>query len=163
MERILKLRFTTNSEAESARFGEALGRNIQSGYCISLVGALGAGKTVLAGAICRGLGVEEEVLSPTFVLYEEFQGRLPVVHIDLYRLEHESEIDELGVFDTLGSGKLILAEWGDRSPMLLSESDVVIRLSSPSGAGAGSRDTGRIVDVSATVQAGLIFEGAKKW
>jgi tRNA threonylcarbamoyladenosine biosynthesis protein TsaE len=163
MERIFKLRFTTNSEAESARFGEALGRNIQSGYCISLVGALGTGKTVLAGAICRGMGVQEEVLSPTFVLYEEFQGRLPVVHIDLYRLEHESEIEELGVFDTLGSGKLILAEWGDRSPALLIESDIVIRLSSPLGAGADPRGTGRILEVSATAQAAPVFEGARKW
>jgi tRNA threonylcarbamoyladenosine biosynthesis protein TsaE len=61
-------------------------------------------------------------------LYEEFAGRLSVVHVDLYRLEHESEIEELGVFDLFGGDKVILAEWGDRSETLFAESDVVLRI-----------------------------------
>ncbi len=70
----------------------------------------------------------EEIVSPTFVLYEEFSGRLRVVHVDLYRLEHEREIEELGVFDKLGADCVILAEWGDRSGYLLDSSGIVIRL-----------------------------------
>lgn len=126
------------------------------GACVSLVGPLGAGKTVLAGGICRGLGVVDEVLSPTFILYEEFSGRLPVIHVDLYRLEHESEIAELGVFDAIGGGKVILVEWGDRSERLFRESDVVISLdyTSPSG---------RRIEVSTTDEAATFFEDAEQW
>lgn len=118
----------TASADETARYGETVGSRIVEGLCVSLVGPLGSGKTVLAGGVCRGLGIDEQVLSPTFMLFEEFMGRLPVVHVDLYRLEHESEIAELGVFDVIGSDKVILAEWGDRSSVLLAESDAVISL-----------------------------------
>ena len=120
--------FLSGSERETDSLGESLGRRIDSGACIAVVGALGAGKTVFVRGICRGMGVTEEILSPTFVLYEEFSGRLPVVHIDLYRLEHEQEIEELGVFDKLGTDCVILAEWGDRSRYLLDSSGVVIGL-----------------------------------
>jgi len=146
MERTQKFAWETNSAVDTSRLGESFGRVLDRGGCVSLVGRLGAGKTVLAGGICCGLGVGEDVLSPTFVLYEEFAGRLPVVHVDLYRLEHESEIDELGVFDLLGGGKLILAEWGDRSETLFARSDVVIELAQTEGAGG----TGRRIEVSCT-------------
>lgn len=123
---------------------------------MSLVGPLGAGKTVLAGGICRGLGVAEDVLSPTFVLYEELDGRVPVVHIDLYRLEHESEIEELGVFDLIGGGKVMVVEWGDRSETLFAESDVVIKMDYAS-------PTGRRIEVSCSRDAAVIFEGMERW
>jgi tRNA threonylcarbamoyladenosine biosynthesis protein TsaE len=117
---------TTRSEIETERMGMFFGHRIGEGLCISLVGALGSGKSVFARGICRGLGIEEDVLSPTFILYEEYEGRLTVIHLDLYRLEHERDIEELGVFDRLGDGSVILVEWGDRSPRILDESDVVI-------------------------------------
>ena len=96
--------------------------------CVTLIGPLGAGKTILVAGVCRGLGVTGEVLSPTFVLYEQFNGRLPVAHVDLYRLDHESEIEELGVFESLGGAMVILAEWGDRSETLSAEADAAIEL-----------------------------------
>ena len=161
MERSTTLKFNTRSAGETARFGDALGAAIQTGVCISLVGTLGAGKTTLAGAICRGLGVTETVLSPTFILFEEFEGRLPVVHIDLYRLEYESEIEELGVFDTIGSGRVILAEWGDRSELLLGLSDIVVEMSSPSP--EPETESERQLDIRCTAQAADIFAGAEKW
>jgi tRNA threonylcarbamoyladenosine biosynthesis protein TsaE len=153
MERTTKYAWETASAGGTARIGESIGRRLRSGLCVSVVGALGAGKTVLVGGICRGLGVEEEVLSPTFVLYEEFDGRLPVVHIDLYRLEHESEIDELGVFDLLGGHKVILAEWGDRSETLLARSDAVIELAHSPGLGG----TGRRIEVTCSAAAAGAF------
>jgi len=161
MERTTTLKFKTRSVDESTRFGEAFGAAIPYGVCISLVGTLGAGKTTLAGAICRGLGVTETVLSPTFILFEEFEGRLPVVHIDLYRLEYESEIEELGIFDTIGSGRVILAEWGDRSDLLLGLSEIVVEMSSPSS--NPERVTERQLDIRCTAQAADIFKGAEQW
>jgi tRNA threonylcarbamoyladenosine biosynthesis protein TsaE len=126
--RVIACTVHTASEAETARFGAELGECIEHGTCISLVGPLGAGKTVLVGGLCRGLGIEESVVSPTFILLETFQGRLPVVHVDLYRLEHERELEELGVFDYVRDGAVLLAEWGDRSPRLHGMADVEIRI-----------------------------------
>lgn len=123
-----RFEFTTRSARETRSRAESIGRRIGAGACISLVGALGAGKTVFAGGLLRGLGVDEDVLSPTFVLYEEFDGRLPVVHVDLYRLEHEQEIEELGLFDLVGTDRVLVVEWGDRSESLFDSSDIVVRM-----------------------------------
>jgi tRNA threonylcarbamoyladenosine biosynthesis protein TsaE len=154
MERTKTYVWNTASVAESQRLGEAIGGRIPRGLCVSLIGPLGAGKTVVVAALCRGLGVTEEVLSPTFVLYEEFSGRLPVAHVDLYRLEHESEIEELGVFDRLGGQVVILAEWGDRSETLSSRADAVIKLIPTS-------ESKRRIEVSCTPQAAPLFEGVE--
>lgn len=126
--RVIACTVHTASEAETARFGAELGECISNSACVTLVGPLGAGKTVLVRGLCRGLGIEEIVVSPTFILLETFQGRLPVVHVDLYRLEHERELEELGVFDYLRGGTVLLAEWGDRSPRLHALADVEIRI-----------------------------------
>ena len=126
--RVIACTVHTASESETASFGAELGECIEHGTCISLVGPLGAGKTVIVGGLCRGLGIEESVVSPTFILLETFQGRLPVVHVDLYRLEHERELEELGVFDYVRDGAVLLAEWGDRSPRLHGMADVEIRI-----------------------------------
>jgi len=120
--------FVTKTEAATEQLGISMGLGVSEGMCVSLVGSLGSGKSVLVRGICRGLAVGEDVLSPTFILFEEYRGRLPVVHLDLYRLEHESEIEELGVFDRLGNDTVILVEWGDRSSRILEVSDVLIRL-----------------------------------
>jgi tRNA threonylcarbamoyladenosine biosynthesis protein TsaE len=120
--------FVTTSEAATEQLGVSMGVRISEGMCVSLAGSLGSGKSVLVRGICKGLAVCEDVLSPTFILFEEYRGRLPVVHLDLYRLEHESEIEELGVFDRLGDGTVILVEWGGRSSRILEVSDVLIHL-----------------------------------
>jgi tRNA threonylcarbamoyladenosine biosynthesis protein TsaE len=120
--------FATRSEIATIELGATIGERTIEGMCVSLVGSLGSGKSVLVRGICRGLGVEEDVLSPTFVLFEEYRGRLPVVHLDLYRLEHERDIEDLGVFDRLGDGSVILVEWGDRSSRITDRSDVLIDL-----------------------------------
>jgi tRNA threonylcarbamoyladenosine biosynthesis protein TsaE len=131
--RVIACTVHTASEADTARFGMELAECIEHGACVSLVGPLGAGKTVLVGGLCRGLGIHESVVSPTFILLETFQGRLPVVHVDLYRLEHERELEELGVFDYLANGAVLLAEWGDRSPRLNEMAEVEIRIEGAGG------------------------------
>ena len=154
MNRTTTFSFETASAEETLRFGEVLGGRIEVGMFVSLVGPLGVGKTVLAEGICKGLGVYEQVISPTFMLCEEFAGRLPVVHVDLYRLGHESEIAELGVFDMIGSGKVVLAEWGNRSDLLLTHSDAVISLRYVSG-------DQRRIDVACTPETVGVFPGAE--
>lgn len=98
--------------------GERLGRALFPGAVVGLVGTLGAGKTLLVRAIARGLGVADEraVTSPTFVLIQEYDGRLPVYHFDTYRLTTERAFADLGVQEYLDGDGVCLIEWADRVP-----------------------------------------------
>ncbi|MGC4090334.1 MAG: tRNA (adenosine(37)-N6)-threonylcarbamoyltransferase complex ATPase subunit type 1 TsaE [Polyangiaceae bacterium] len=79
-----------------------------------LSGALGAGKTFFARALCSELGIDERrVTSPTFSLVHEFSGRLPLAHADLYRLNGEAELEPLGLLDMRDDGKVLVVEWGE--------------------------------------------------
>ncbi len=118
----------TRDALETERFGSALGARIRHGTLICLTGPLGAGKTVLVNGLCGGLGVEDRVTSPTFILMESIVGRLPILHIDLYRLEHEREVEDIGVFDMIDDRNVVIAEWGERSPSLLEAADIEIRI-----------------------------------
>lgn len=80
---------------------------------ILLSGDLGTGKTILTQGICAGVGVEEDVTSPTFTLINEYEGEFPVYHMDLYRLKHEEELHDLGFEDYLDDEGIIIIEWPD--------------------------------------------------
>jgi tRNA threonylcarbamoyladenosine biosynthesis protein TsaE len=86
------------------------------GSVVSLEGTLGAGKTTLAKGIIRGLGVTETVTSPTFTIISEYSGRLPVYHMDLYRIEESEELYHLGIDEYLYGDGVSLIEWIDRLP-----------------------------------------------
>jgi tRNA threonylcarbamoyladenosine biosynthesis protein TsaE len=147
MSRSLVQTVRTRDAAETQRFGAALGERIRRGACVCLTGPLGAGKTVLVAGLCRGLGARDAVTSPTFILMESFAGRLPIVHIDLYRLEHEREVEDVGAFDLIGRETILLIEWGERSPTLYAAADIEISLE-PDGELVG--ETTRTIQVRAT-------------
>lgn len=102
---------------ETARLGRTLGLLVQEGHIICLSGELGVGKTTLAQGIAAGLGVREPVTSPSFTLVHEYQGRLPMYHLDLYRLEPEAAWS-LGLGEYLGRGVAVV-EWPERLGCLL--------------------------------------------
>lgn len=105
----------SKSEAETVRLGRSLAAELQAGDVVLLEGVLGAGKTALARGIAAGLGVpEEEVRSPTFTLVNPYQGRLPVYHVDLYRIEKARDLDELGLEEILGTDGVAIVEWAER-------------------------------------------------
>lgn len=106
--------------AATDRAGQRLAPLLRSGDVLALTGELGAGKTRLAAAIVRGLGSAAEVTSPTFTLVNEYRdGRLPVFHLDLYRLESAGEVLAMGWEELLEGGGVCLVEWADRFPELL--------------------------------------------
>ena len=104
-----------SSEARTEAFGRALGALLEPGDVVLLEGELGAGKTVLARGMARGLGVPPDVpvQSPTFGLLHELDGRCLVAHADLYRLGGADELDELGL-DELSRSAVVIVEWGER-------------------------------------------------
>jgi tRNA threonylcarbamoyladenosine biosynthesis protein TsaE len=107
-----------SSEAPAATLaiGRSIGELLPAGAVLSLEGGLGAGKTLIAKGICAGLGVSDEVLSPSFILAEEYTGTVPVMHFDLYRLDGLDEIARIGLFDAIDGRAVVLVEWGDRLP-----------------------------------------------
>lgn len=96
--------------------GKILGEVAEAGDIITLGGSLGAGKTALTQAIARGLGISPDiyVTSPTFSLMHEYQGRIPLYHLDLYRLSGEEEIESLGFPEYIYGNGLCVIEWPER-------------------------------------------------
>jgi tRNA threonylcarbamoyladenosine biosynthesis protein TsaE len=107
--------FTTHSESETAGVGRDLGRTLDRESVVLLSGDLGAGKTAFVRGLAEGLGASAaDVSSPTFTLIQEYRGgRLPLLHVDLYRLDDPREIDDLGL-DELGIGGVLAIEWADK-------------------------------------------------
>jgi len=111
--RLDDVEIATTSTEETAEFASLLADHAKPGDVLVLVGDLGAGKTAFSKAFGRSLGVTEPMTSPTFTLAREYMGRLPLHHLDVYRLEHMAEVLDLDLPDLLDSGGVVLIEWGD--------------------------------------------------
>ena len=108
--------------------------SLRAGDCVLLEGTLGAGKTEFARGLAEGLGVSpEEVRSPTFTLVNIYSGRLPVYHIDLYRIEKAPELRELGLEEILGTDGVAIVEWPDRLGAYRPRKAVLIHLTDLGG------------------------------
>ncbi|MBR1553216.1 MAG: tRNA (adenosine(37)-N6)-threonylcarbamoyltransferase complex ATPase subunit type 1 TsaE [Schwartzia sp.] len=123
------LEMVTHSPEETAAVAERLGAAAEAGTALCLVGDLGAGKTLFTQGFARGLGVTGEVTSPTFALMNQYQGRLPVTHFDLYRLEREEELDEIGFYEYAEDRRgVVLIEWADKFPDALPEPHIRLEI-----------------------------------
>ena len=118
------------TRAELERWGEAFGRAARPPLVVALSGDLGAGKTTLVQAICRGYGVDEDVTSPTYALVHEYASpRSPVFHLDLYRLDGEDALTNIGWDEIVGdTHALVLIEWPERAGSRLPPEHVPIDL-----------------------------------
>ena len=116
------VKYVSHNESETEKLGIALGEVLEAGAVIALIGELGAGKTRLVQAVAVGMGVERNLVnSPTFILIQEYEGRLPLYHFDTYRLRDEDEFLELGADELLGAEGVCLIEWADRVVDVLPE------------------------------------------
>lgn len=112
--RRLVVEAVSDSEEETMRFGERLGRALRTRAVVGLIGPLGAGKTRLVQGIARGAGYDGRVRSPTFALLHVYSGRLPIRHIDLYRLEQLDEATAGEWEEAMETDGVTLVEWSDR-------------------------------------------------
>lgn len=129
-------------EKETMLFGEKLGRSIDRKLLICLDGDLGAGKTCMSKGIAKGLGIEEEVTSPTFILVEEYHGRMDLYHFDVYRIDDPEELYFIGFDEYLSKEAVVVIEWSNRIEEILPKErlDIVIEY---------VQDTGRKVGLTA--------------
>ena len=109
----------TSSPEETKKFGKSLAKQLEPGLVVALIGPLGSGKTVLVQGICSGLGVEKVVTSPSFVIINEYPGRLHkspiwIYHFDLYRLENVEEFIKLGYEEYFYGEGITLIEWAEK-------------------------------------------------
>jgi tRNA threonylcarbamoyladenosine biosynthesis protein TsaE len=114
--------FISHSPSDTQTLGRRLGEALQDGSVIALIGELGCGKTLLTRGICAGLDVPlRQVNSPTFVLVNEYHGRLPVFHMDLYRLSDAADVVDIGLLDYLARAEsgVIIIEWAEKILSLL--------------------------------------------
>ena len=119
----------THSPEETAALAELVGQRVHEGTVICLEGDLGAGKTLFVQSFARTLGVEGEVTSPTFNLMNIYEGICPIYHFDLYRLESEEELDDIGFYEyTEEPEGIVVIEWPDKFPESLPDDYVEIHI-----------------------------------
>lgn len=119
-----------HSAAATQELGVRLAGELAPGDTVALNGDLGAGKTCLIQGICRGLGVQDWVNSPTFILINEYRGRadVPIYHFDLYRIQAPEELEDLGAEEYFSSDGICLIEWAERAAALLPPQRVEVEL-----------------------------------
>lgn len=122
------VRARTDGVEATRALARALSSLVAPGDLILLAGELGAGKTAFAQGFGAGLGVEEQITSPTFTLARHYEGRLVLHHVDVYRLERLSELQDVGIAELLDSGGVLLIEWGDAIAPALPADYLEIRL-----------------------------------
>jgi tRNA threonylcarbamoyladenosine biosynthesis protein TsaE len=123
---LLELRARTAEDTREV--GEAMSASLRARDAVVLPGELGAGKTTFVQGVARGLGIEDQVSSPTFTLVKEYRGILDIAHVDVYRLERVQDVVDLGL-DELGDGEgVLLVEWGDAVEDLLPDERLRVEL-----------------------------------
>ena len=123
-----RLELISHSPEQTQRLGIRIGELALGGDIFLLVGSLGAGKTCLTQGIAWGLGINEYTLSPSFVIVRELQGRLPLYHIDLYRLDHIEEVEELGLDNYLYGKGVCVIEWAEKGLSVLPAEHLIIQI-----------------------------------
>ena len=131
MERLINV--LTKNEDETVLQGAALGRMLDAGAVVALYGGLGVGKTAFIRGLAAGLGITSSVTSPTFTIVNEYPGVIPLFHFDMYRLENENELFDIGWDDYLESGGVCAVEWSEKVPGAFPPGAVIVKIENLGG------------------------------
>ena len=118
----------SNSTKETLKIGEKIGKLLNRGDIICLIGELGCGKTTLIKGITKGVDVASYVHSPTFIIVLKYEGKFPVYHIDLYRIENVQDAVDFGIEEYLKGDGITLIEWAEKIESLLPQEYLLIKL-----------------------------------
>jgi tRNA threonylcarbamoyladenosine biosynthesis protein TsaE len=153
------MRYRTRSADETRALATTLAGVLEAGDVVLLAGDLGAGKTTFVQGLAEGLGVTDRVTSPTFTIVQEYTGRVPVVHADVYRLDRVQELHDLGLEELFDERRVTVVEWGDVVRHVMPADHLFVVLAFPdadadaggaadaSGADAAADDGERVIDV----------------
>lgn len=122
------LKLTSHNPEQTQLLGSYLGELAQKADVFLVIGELGTGKTCLVQGIARGLGVKEYAFSPSFVILREYHGRLPLYHIDFYRLDHIEEIADLGLEEYFYGDGVCVVEWAEKGFQLVPQDNLLITM-----------------------------------
>ena len=118
----------TNNETETVREGEKLGNTLKSGAIVALMGDLGVGKTAFTRGLAKGLNIAANISSPTFTIVNEYPGDIPLFHFDMYRLESDSELFDIGWDDYLNRNGVCVIEWSEKVPNALTPETIFVKI-----------------------------------
>ena len=135
------MEYYTHSPEETEALAEALAPRLSPGTVIAFSGDLGAGKTAFTRGLARGLGVEGPVTSPTYTIVNEYPGRIPLFHFDLYRLSDPEELFDIGWEDYLERGGILAVEWSERAGDMLEDPLRIVLRRDPAS------ENGRFIDL----------------
>lgn len=136
------MEYLSHSPEETERIGEMLGRQLHSGTVLALRGGLGMGKTAFTRGLARGLGCTGRVTSPTFTIVNEYDGTTPLFHFDMYRLDSEDDLFDIGWDDYLARGGVCAVEWSERIGSALPPDALTVSIA------RGENDNDRIITVT---------------
>ena len=122
------LTFTTSSAEETITLGEKIGRLLKKGDIIAMQGTLAAGKTTITKGIAKALGITETITSPTFCLISEYQGTMPLYHMDVYRLDGREDFINLGTDDMLYGDGVSIIEWSEKIMDELPSNTILLKI-----------------------------------
>ncbi|MBR6872428.1 MAG: tRNA (adenosine(37)-N6)-threonylcarbamoyltransferase complex ATPase subunit type 1 TsaE [Ruminococcus sp.] len=121
--------YTTSSPAETIALGRRIGALLRGGDCLAYVGGLGAGKTTMTRGIALGMGLEDDVTSPTFALVNEYRGTgLTLIHFDMYRITSPADLETTGFFDYMDEDTVLAVEWSENISDAIPPGTVYIRI-----------------------------------
>ena len=124
----MTLSLHTTSREQTIQLGQKIGSKLQKGDILAMQGTLAAGKTTITKGIALALGIKEDITSPTFCLISEYEGKMPLYHMDVYRLDGTEDFINLGVDDMLYGNGVCIIEWSEKIMDELPKNTIIIRL-----------------------------------
>ncbi|MCQ2573609.1 MAG: tRNA (adenosine(37)-N6)-threonylcarbamoyltransferase complex ATPase subunit type 1 TsaE [Treponema sp.] len=122
------LTFKTNTPEETIELGKKIGRLLKKGDIIAMQGTLAAGKTTITKGIAESLGISDTITSPTFCLISEYEGNMPLYHMDVYRLEGTDDFENLGTDDMLYGEGVSIIEWSEKIMDALPKKTIILKI-----------------------------------